>query len=73
MQPADFVLAQTLESLQLPNNLLARIEGRSSLGRLGIVVHSTASVFEPGWRGKVVMEMGNSGKIPWIAGFMPSG
>lgn len=64
LQPADFVLATTVESLELPDDLLARLEGRSSLGRLGIVVHSTASVFEPGWRGKVVMEMGNLGRMP---------
>lgn len=64
LQPADFVLATTIESLQLPDDLLGRLEGRSSLGRLGIVVHSTASVFEPGWRGKVVMEMGNLGRMP---------
>ena len=64
LQPGDFVLSTTIESLELPDDLLARLEGRSSLGRLGIVVHSTASVFEPGWRGKVVMEMGNSGRMP---------
>lgn len=64
LQPGDFVLAVTLESFTLPDDLLARLEGRSSLGRLGIVVHSTASIFEPGWQGKVVMEMGNLGKIP---------
>lgn len=64
LQAGDFVLATTIESLELPDDLLARLEGRSSLGRLGIVVHSTASVFEPGWRGKVVMEMGNLGRMP---------
>lgn len=64
LQPGDFVLATTIESFELPDNLLARLEGRSSLGRLGIVVHSTASIFEPGWKGKVVMEMGNMGRIP---------
>lgn len=64
LQPADFILATTIENLELPDDLLARLEGRSSLGRLGIVVHSTASVFEPGWRGKVVMEMGNLGRMP---------
>jgi len=64
LQPGDFVLAETMESFELPDNLLARLEGRSSLGRLGIVVHSTASIFEPGWKGKVVMEMGNMGRIP---------
>jgi len=64
LQPGDFVLATTMESLSLPDDLLARLEGRSSLGRLGIVVHSTASVFEPGWRGVVVMELGNMGRLP---------
>jgi dCTP deaminase len=64
LQPGDFVLATTMESFTLPDNLLARLEGRSSLGRLGIVVHSTASIFEPGWSGVVVMELGNLGRMP---------
>lgn len=64
LQPGDFVLATTIESLCLPDDLLARLEGRSSLGRLGIVVHSTASVFDPGWRGVIVMELGNLGRMP---------
>jgi dCTP deaminase len=64
LQPGDFVLATTRESFRLPDNLLARLEGRSSLGRLGIVVHSTASVFDPGWNGVVVMELGNLGRMP---------
>lgn len=63
IQPGDFVLASTIENLELGDDILARLEGRSSLGRLGIVVHSTASIFDPGWRGKVVLELGNSGKI----------
>jgi dCTP deaminase len=64
LQPGDFVLATTIESFKLPDDLLARLEGRSSLGRLGIVVHSTASIFEPGWDGVVVMELGNLGRMP---------
>lgn len=64
LQPSDFVLATTIESFSLPADLLARLEGRSSLGRLGIVVHSTASIFEPGFSGNVVMEMGNLGRMP---------
>ncbi|OGG02163.1 dCTP deaminase [Candidatus Gottesmanbacteria bacterium RBG_16_37_8] len=64
LHPNDFVLATTIESFTLPDDLLARLEGRSSLGRLGIVVHSTASIFEPGWQGKVVMELGNLGRMP---------
>ena len=64
LQPGDFVLATTVETLTLPNNLLARLEGRSSLGRLGLVVHSTASVFDPGWHGVAVLELGNLGRMP---------
>ena len=64
LQPGDFVLATTMESFTLPSDLLARLEGRSSLGRLGIVVHSTASVFDPGWNGVAVLELGNLGRMP---------
>ncbi|MDO8451513.1 MAG: dCTP deaminase [bacterium] len=64
LQPGDFCLATTMETFTLPDDLLARLEGRSSLGRLGIVVHSTASIFEPGWSGVVVMELGNLGRMP---------
>lgn len=63
IQPGDFVLASTVEVLELPDDLLARLEGRSSLGRLGIIVHSTAAVFEPGWRGSATMELGNLGRM----------
>lgn len=64
LQPGDFVLATTVESISLPDSMIGRLEGRSSLGRLGIVVHSTASIFEPGWDGVVVMELGNLGRMP---------
>jgi len=64
LQPGDFVLATTMESFHLPPTMLARLEGRSSLGRLGIVVHSTASVFDPGWNGVAVLELGNLGRMP---------
>lgn len=63
IQPGDFVLASTLETIALAPNLLGRLEGRSSLGRLGIVVHSTASIFDPGWDGKAVLELGNLGRM----------
>lgn len=63
MQPGDFVLAVTLERLTLPVDMMGRLEGRSSLGRLGIVVHSTASTFDPGWDGKCVLELGNLGRM----------
>lgn len=64
LQPGDFAIAMTMEWLELPDNLVGRIEGRSSLGRLGIIVHGTASIFHPGWRGKPVMELGNLGIVP---------
>jgi dCTP deaminase len=64
MQPGDFALASTKESLELPNDLLGRLEGRSSIARLGITVHSTAAVFEPGWIGTATMELSNLGRMP---------
>jgi len=63
MQPGDFVLAVTLENIKIAPDLMGRLEGRSSLGRLGIVVHSTASIFDPGWDGKPVLELGNLGRM----------
>lgn len=63
MQPGDFALANTIESLELPNDLLGRMEGRSSIARLGITVHSTAAVFEPGWIGTATMELSNLGRM----------
>jgi dCTP deaminase len=64
MRPGEFVLATTIEHLTLPDDLLGRIEGRSSLGRIGIIVHSTASIFDPGWVGIPVLELGNLGMMP---------
>jgi dCTP deaminase len=64
LQPGELVLATTVEWLEIADDLVGRIEGRSSLGRLGIIVHGTASVFDPGWRGKPVMELGNLGVVP---------
>jgi len=63
MQPGEFVLAVTLENVKIPADLMGRLEGRSSLGRLGLVVHSTASIFDPGWDGKPVLELGNLGRM----------
>ena len=63
MQPGDFALASTVESLELPDDLLGRLEGRSSIARLGITVHSTAAVFEPGWLGTATMELSNLGRM----------
>ena len=63
MQPGDFALASTMESLELPDDLLGRLEGRSSIARLGITVHSTAALFEPGWIGTATMELSNLGRM----------
>jgi dCTP deaminase len=63
MQAGDFALASTIESLELPDDLVARLEGRSSIARLGITVHSTAAVFEPGWIGTATMELSNLGRM----------
>lgn len=63
MQPGEFVLAVTLENVKIPSDMMGRLEGRSSLGRLGLVVHSTASTFDAGWDGKPVLELGNLGRM----------
>ena len=64
MRPGEFALSSTLEDLELSDDILGRLEGRSSLGRIGIIVHSTAGRFDPGWIGKPVMELGNIGVMP---------
>ena len=64
LHPGQLVLGMTVESLELAPDLLARLEGRSSLGRLGIIVHGTASVFDPGWVGNPTLELGNVGILP---------
>lgn len=66
LQPKAFVLAITKEELGLGNDIMARLDGRSSLGRLGLVVHSTAARFDPGFQGNAVMELGNLGIMPII-------
>tara|TARA_Y100000310_G_C20698061_1_gene827130 strand:- start:4160 stop:4735 length:576 start_codon:yes stop_codon:yes gene_type:complete len=66
LQPKDFVLAVTKEDFTLPDDIMGRLDGRSSLGRMGIVVHSTAARFDPGWSGKAVMELGNLGVMPVV-------
>lgn len=64
MRPGEFCLATTVESLKIADDLLGRLEGRSSLGRIGIIVHSTAARFDPGWDGIPVLELGNIGVLP---------
>jgi len=64
LRPSDFVIAATKEEIILSSDIMGRLDGRSSLGRLGLVVHSTAARFDPGWKGKAIMEIGNLGVIP---------
>jgi dCTP deaminase len=64
MHPQELVLAATVEEITLGDDVLGRLEGRSSLGRLGIIVHGTAPLFYPGFTGRAVMELGNIGPMP---------
>ncbi|MDP3997582.1 MAG: dCTP deaminase [Candidatus Curtissbacteria bacterium] len=64
IHPNEFVLGSTLEWVEWPNDLAARIEGRSSLGRMGLVIHSTASHIDAGWRGVLTLELRNIGMVP---------
>jgi dCTP deaminase len=63
IQPGELALAATVETLTIPPALLGRLEGRSSLGRIGIIVHGTAPRFDPGFHGRAVMELGNIGPM----------
>ena len=64
LQPGRFVLAQTLESVHMPNSLMGLIEGRSSYARLGVTVHVTAPKIDPGFIGRITLEMANFGNAP---------
>lgn len=64
LHPKEFVLGSTLEYLKLPHNLTARLEGRSTWGRVGLQVHSTAGLVDPGFEGCLTFELHNLGKLP---------
>lgn len=64
LHPGEFVLASTYESLALPSDIAARLEGKSSLGRLGLVTHSTAGFIDPGFRGTITLELSNVATLP---------
>jgi len=66
LQPKGFVLTTTKEEFSLSNDLMARLDGRSTLARLGVVIHLTAARFDPGWKGKAVLELGNLGIMPVV-------
>ena len=64
LHPGEFVLGSTLERVKLPDDLVARLEGKSSLGRLGLLIHSTAGFIDPGWDGHVTLELSNVANLP---------
>ncbi|MFQ5861379.1 MAG: dCTP deaminase, partial [Dehalococcoidia bacterium] len=64
VQPGTFVLGTTQESVTLPDDIVARVDGKSSLGRLGLLVHATAGYVDPGWTGKLTLELSNQSQMP---------
>ncbi len=64
IHPGEFVLGRTLERVELPTDLVARIEGKSSLGRLGLIVHATAGFVDPGFHGTLTLEITNLTRVP---------
>ncbi len=64
LHPGDFVLGTTKERVEIPADLIAHVEGRSSLGRLAIVVHATAGLCDPGYQGQITLELSNLGAAP---------
>ena len=64
LHPGEFVLASTLESVTLPDDVVARLEGKSSLGRIGLLIHSTAGYVDPGWSGHLTLELSNVANLP---------
>ena len=64
LHPGEFVLGQTLEQVKLPDDLVGRLEGKSSIGRLGLLIHSTAGFIDPGFRGNLTLELSNVANLP---------
>ena len=64
LHPGEFVLASTMESVTLPDDVVARLEGKSSLGRIGLLIHSTAGYVDPGWSGHLTLELSNVANLP---------
>jgi dCTP deaminase len=64
IHPGEFALGRTLERVELPDDVVARIEGKSSLGRLGLIVHATAGFVDPGFRGTLTLEITNLTRVP---------
>lgn len=64
VQPGSFCLGSTVETIGLPDDIVARVDGKSSLGRLGLLVHATAGYVDPGWTGKLTLELSNQSQMP---------
>jgi dCTP deaminase len=66
LHPGEFVLGRTAEWVELPDDIVARIEGKSSMGRLGLIVHATAGFVDPGWAGTLTLEITNFNSVPIV-------
>jgi dCTP deaminase len=64
LHSGEFALGSTVERVQIPNDLVARVDGRSSIGRLAVVIHATAGFIDPGFEGQITLELSNLGRIP---------
>jgi len=64
LQPGEFVLGSTFEDITIPDDIVGRLEGKSSLGRIGLLIHSTAGYVDPGWQGRLTLELSNVAKLP---------
>ena len=64
LHPGEFILGSTVERVRLPNDLVGRLEGKSSLGRLGLLIHSTAGFVDAGWDGHLTLELSNVANLP---------
>ena len=64
LHPGEFVLASTIEYLTLGDNIAARLEGKSSMGRIGLMIHSTAGFIDPGFEGQITLELSNVARLP---------
>lgn len=64
IHPGEFILGTSIETIKIPNNMLARLDGKSSLGRLGLIIHATAGFIDPGFEGQITYEITNLSNMP---------
>lgn len=69
LQPGEFILGSTVEYVNIPHDLVARVEGRSSIGRLGVMIHVTAGYIDPGFKGNITLELFNCSDKPFQLNF----